>query len=296
MPGPGGGGHGGGFGGGGHGGGFGGGHGGGHGGRGGGFYHGPGGPRRGGCFFFPFYMGGGCLSALVAPLVCLMLAVVLLIGFVAGGFGTLAKGGTVRYSEEKMQDYANRQYQAIYNPSSTTYEDNVLIVLTLNEDMQTYYCIGWVGDNLRSDVNNLFGDEYTKLGNAVQSSVNGSGYQYSLGANLASVAEKMQAAIENLRLTDVYRSDKAESHTAGKVYNYSSKANFNTETVDTALAGFTEATDISMSIVVADSADVFGKSLNTAAIFALLLSVVLLVWAVVGIVRYVRRKNGAGQY
>lgn len=295
MPGPGGGGHGGGFGGGGHGGGhgggFGGGHGGGFGGRSGGFHHGPRGPRRGGCFFSPFYMGGGCLGALLAPLICAVLAVVLLIGFVAGGFGTLAKGGTVRYSEEKMQDYAKRQYPAIYDPSGTTYEDNLLIVLTLNEDMQTYYCIGWVGDNLCSDVNNLFGDEYTRLGNAVQSSINGSGYQYSLGADLASVAEKMQAAIEDLRVEDVYRSDKAESHTAGKVYNYSAKAEFNAETVDTALADFTEATGISMSIVVADSADVFGRSLNTAAIIALLLSVVLLALAVVGIVRYVRRRN-----
>lgn len=303
MPGPGGGGHGGGFGGGGHGGGgFGGGHGGGFsGGRGGGFHghvggyrgpYGPRRPRRGGCFFFPFM--GGCLGALLTPILCIVLAVVMLIALIAGGFGTLVRGGTVTYDERKMQAYANAQYATVYDPSSASYEDNVLLVLTLNEDLQTYYCIGWVGDNLRSDVSNLFGNEYTKLGNAVQSSINGSGYQYSLGSNLAEVTEKMQSAVESLNLSTVYRSEKVSSHAAGQVFNRSNAAQFNVETVNAALKAFTESTDISMSIVVVDSTFVFGRSLNFGAILALLLIVVLVVCAVIGIVKYVRRKSRRG--
>ncbi len=281
MPGPGGGGHGGGFGGGfGGGGGFRGGFGGGH--R----------PPRPGFFFMPFW-GGGCLSALFAPIICMVLAIVLMIGIIGGGLTTLFRGGNVVYSEAKMQDYANRQYATIYDPSSATYEDNVVVVFLTNEDNQTYYSIGWVGDNLKSQVSDLFGDEYTALGSAMQSSINTSSYRYSLGSNLAQATEKLQASVEGKNLDSVYRAQKAESHEAGKVYNRSnSDIQINTEIIDAALKNFTDSTDISMSIVVADAKDVFGKSLNTAAILALLLCIILIVYAVVAIVRYVKRRKG----
>ena len=290
MPGPGGGSHGGGFGGGHGGGGFGGGHGGG-GFHGGGFHHGPRGYRPGGCLFFPFYAGGGCAYALIMPILCIALAIFLVVQTVVGGFGTLFGGGKVTYNERKMQDYANSQYQMLFDPSSATYEDNVLVVLLTNEDGKTYYCIGWVGDNLMGKVQELFGNEYTKLGNAVQSSVNTSGYQYSLGSNLAAVAEKMQAAVEALDNGSVYRTQKADTHVPGKVWNRSKTVTFNTDTVDAALEQFTATTDITMSFVVADSADVFGKTLDAQAIFALLLAVALVVIAVICVVRLVKRRG-----
>ena len=281
MPGPGGGGHGGGFGGGfGGGGGFRGGFGGGH--R----------PPRRGFFFMPFW-GGGCLGTLFASALCVFFAFFLILGLIGGGLTTLFRGGNVVYSEAKMQDYANRQYATIYDPSSATYEDNVVVVFLTNEDNQTYYSIGWVGDNLKSQVSDLFGDEYTALGSAMQSSVTTSDYRYSLGSNLAQVTEKMETSVKNQNLETVYRVQKAESHEAGKVYNRSnSDLQINTEIIDAALKNFTDSTDISMSIVVADAKDVFGKSLNTAAILALLLCIILIVYAVVAIVRYVKRRKG----
>lgn len=281
MPGPGGGGHGGGFGGGfGGGGGF-------RGGFGGGYR-----PPRRGFFFMPFW-GGGCLGALFTPIICMVLAIVMMIGVIGGGLTTLFRGGNVVYNENKMQDYASRQYATIYDPSSATYEDNVLVVFLTNEDGQSYYSIGWVGDNLKSQISDLFGNEYTALGSAMQSSINTSSYRYSLGSNLAQVTEKMETSVRNQNLETVYRAQKAERHEAGKVYNRSnSDIQFNAETVDAALKNFTDSTDISMSIVVADAKDVFGKSLNSAAILALLLCIVLIVYAVVAIVRYVKRRKG----
>lgn len=279
MPGPGGGGHGGGFGGGGsfRGGGFG----------GGGYRR----PPRSGFFFMPFW-GGGCLGALFAPIICFVLAIFLIIGLVGGGLTTLFRGGNVVYSESKMQDYANRQYATIYDPSSATYEDNVLIVFLTNEDNQTYYCIGWVGDNLRSEVSDLFGNEYTALGKAMQSSITTSDYRYSLGSNLARATENLESAVKSQISDTAYREPKAERHEAGRIYNRSnSDIQFNTETVDAALKNFTESTDISMSIVVADAKDVFGKSLNAASIIALLVCIVLIVYAVVATVRYIRRRQ-----
>ncbi len=278
MPGPGGGGHGGGFGGGGsfRGGGFGGG------------YR----PPRPGFFFMPFW-GGGCLGALFAPMICMVLAIVMIIGLIGGGLTTLFNGGNVVYSETKMQDYANRQYATIYDPSSATYEDNVVVVFLTNEDNQTYYSIGWVGDNLKSQVSNLFGNENTALGYAMQSSVTTSDYRYSLGSNLAQMTEMMESAVKKQDTGTVYRTQKAEKHEAGKVYNRSnSDLQINTEIIDAALKNFTDSTDISMSIVIADAKDVFGKSLNTSAILALLLCIILIVYAVVAIVRYVKRRKG----
>ena len=281
MPGPGGGGHGGGFGGGfGGGGGF-------RGGFGGGYR-----PPRRGFFFMPFW-GGGCLGALFTPIICMVLAIVMMIGVIGGGLTTLFRGGNVVYNENKMQDYASRQYATIYDPSSATYEDNVLVVFLTNEDGQSYYSIGWVGDNLKSQISDLFGNEYTALGSAMQASINTSSYRYSLGSNLAQVTEKMETSVRDQNLDTVYRAQKAERHEAGKVYNRSnSDIQFNAETVDAALKNFTDSTDISMSIVVADAKDVFGKSLNSAAILALLLCIVLIVYAVVAIVRYVKRRKG----
>ena len=281
MPGPGGGGHGGGFGGGfGGGGGF-------RGGFGGGYR-----PPRRGFFFMPFW-GGGCLGALFTPIICMVLAIVMMIGVIGSGLTTLFRGGNVVYSENKMQDYASRQYATIYDPSSATYDDNVLIVFLTYDDGQVYKCIGWCGDNLKSQVSDLFGKEGTQLYNAMQSSINTSSYRYSLGSNLAQVTEKMETSVRNQNLDTVYRAQKAERHEAGKVYNRSnSDIQFNAETVDAALKNFTDSTDISMSIVIADAKDVFGKSLNTSAILALLLCIILIVYAVVAIVRYVKRRKG----
>lgn len=77
------------------------------------------------------------------------------------------------------------------------------------------------------------------------------------------------------------------------MYNRSnSNLQINTEIIDAALKNFTDSTDISMSIVISDAKDVFGKSLNTSAILALLLCIILIVYAVVAIVRYVKRRKG----
>lgn len=125
----------------------------------------------------------------------------------------------------------------------------------------------------------------------MNASINTSGYKYTLGTNLASVAEKLQTSVEDLGEGSVYRKQKAESHEAGEVYNRSASAQFSSETVNDALKDFTDATDINLSIVVADSVDVFGKTLDAGAIIALIVSLLLVVWAIVTIVRYVRYRR-----
>ena len=307
MPGPGGGSRGGGFGGGSFGGG--GGRGGGFGGGsfgGGGFggrppYHrGPRGPM----FWGPRYYGygGGCLGGLLGlimgPIILIMFALFLLVGSVGSAFSDVAAGGRILYDENTFQDYADAQYRTEFG-SSTAYEDNILLVLLTDEGENTgYYCIAGVGDHIDSKVNMLFGNEQTALGRAMQIYVNVSSYKYSLDSNLAQVAEKMAVEIEALNLTSSYKCAEEHVQVASHLTNKTELPMTN-ETVDAALADFTEKTGIPMVIVVEEAEAVFGRTIQTRSIFLVLLSLVLLGMAAYSIVKAVRNKNngqnGSGQ-
>ena len=97
----------------------------------------------------------------------------------------------VAYDENVFQDYADSQYRKEFSGTSG-YEDNILLVfLTEDEEYYDYYYIAWVGDHIVTDVNYLFGNEQTELGEAIGNHVNASSYKYSLDSNLAQVVEAM---------------------------------------------------------------------------------------------------------
>ena len=178
MPGPGGGSRGGGFGGGSRGGGFGGGP------RGGGFGGGFGGPHRhhhhhGGWYHRHYYGGGGCLGGLIGallyPIIMLIFAGVFLFSFIGTSFSNVSNGGQVIYDEAVMQEYADIQYASAFGNSSA-YEDNLLLVFLTNEEADGYYTIAWIGDNVKTEISNLFGDETTAYGVAVRGNINGEYY------------------------------------------------------------------------------------------------------------------------
>ncbi len=301
MAGPGGGARGGGFGGGSRGGGFGGSRGGGFGGgsRGGGFGYGPRGPRRpffGGWYHRPYY-GGGCLGGLMSlillPVILLVLVVGLLFGTVGSAISNVANGGIISYDEKVFQDYANKRYSEEFSDSGA-YEDNILIVFLTNEEYDGYYTIAWVGDSINRSVNELFGDESTAFGRAMYSSINSEYYEYSLSANLASVADKMASAVKSLGLKSSYLYKETTTSTAkSHLTNYSGMP-LSQETVDNALIAFTEETDIPMVIVVDTMENVFGKNIPLSDIIVVLLLVAAAVVLIVVIVKAVRKnkKNG----
>lgn len=305
MAGPGGGSRGGGFGGGSRGGGFGGGSGGGFGGgsRGGGFgggYHR--GPRFGYGYyhrprFFGFgpryYGGGGCLGgfigALMAPIILLLVVGVMLFGMIGSTLSNVASGGVVSYDERAFQDYANTEYYKAFGNSDAT-EDNILIVFLTNEETDGYYCIAWVGDNIQDKINLMFGDETTAFGQSMIASVPQM-YAYSLDSNLAMVMNTMADKIENLGLSSSFKKEYShakspESH----LVNYTDLS-LTEDTVNDALASFTEATDIPVVVVVGDMEDVFGKSLPTGDIVILLILAILAIVAIVSIVRVVKNRS-----
>ena len=298
MPGPGGGSRGGGFGGGSFGGG---------GGRGGGFgggsfggghhhhhYHHRGpmfyggfGPRR-------YYGGGGCLgglaSIIIVPVILIAFSVIFLFTSLSSAVTSIANGGEVRYNEERMQDYANEQYIAEFGESSA-YEDNLLIVFLTNEEYDGYYTIAWIGNNVNLSIQEMFGNEYTEFGRAMQSSVDTDFYKYSLSSNLTMVFDKMENSIASKNLTSSFITDQDHSNmTVSHVTNHSDLS-VNEATLNGALTRFTESTDIPVVIVIDTAENVFGKTMPVGDIMIVLVALGIIAVATFAIVKGVKEKR-----
>ena len=285
MAGPGGGGRGGGFGGGSFGGG---------GGRGGGF--GGGGYHRHHSYYRPyggfglFGFGGGLISIIFMPFILIMFAALIFFSVVLGAFGGIAQGGVTDYQEKAFQDYADQEYYKAFS-DSTAKEDNILLVFLTNEDANDYYCIAWVGDHIKSDVNYLFGNQYTELGEAIHNNINTSGYWYSLDTNLAGAVNEMAYYVEREAALGSFTCNEEHVQTESKLINYG-EFNVSEEVVNAALADFTERTGITMSIVVDDMNKVFGVDYSSV-IWGVVIVLVLVGVAVLFIIKGIRNRRGS---
>lgn len=172
--------------------------------------------------------------------------------------GSLWTDKGVNYDENTFQDYANEQYKAEFG-SSQAYEDNLLLVFLADaEECYDYYYIAWVGDHIASDINFMFGNEDTELGNAIAESVNENSYKYSLDSNIAHVVEAMQNHIASKSLESSFTCQEAHAQVTSHLTNKTA-LEMTEETVNTALQNFTQATGIPIVVVVDDIADVFGN-------------------------------------
>lgn len=190
------------------------------------------------------------------------------------------------YSEEAFQSYANEQY-ALHFSGTSDYEDNLLLVMLTSEDHYSYHYIAWVGDHIVYDIHNMLGNEYTELGQAMNSCINQSSYQYSLGSNLAQVVDTLTEEITALNLTSSF-SCGGGNHVITDFANYTDLT-INESTVTDALDRFAQATGISIVLVVEDSSAVFGSEHSVSAsavsrfftvgiiVLAVVIAVVLLV-------------------
>ena len=205
------------------------------------------------------------------PFILVLFAVIMIMS----SLGTLFSGGSVRYNEKAFQDYASVQYEAEFGDSGDAYEDNLLIVFLTDETATGYYTIAWIGDNVKADISDMFGDEYTTFGRAMLDSV-GSDYTYSLSSNLARAMEKMTAAVERKGLDSSFYFD--ESHSLSPeshVTNFSS-LNVNKDTVERSLKEFTEKTDIPVVIVIDSMEKVFGVGFSEGDIMTILIGFVFI--------------------
>lgn len=322
MPGPGGGSRGGGFGGGSHrGGGFGGGH------RGGGFGGGShrggfgGGPRPHGGFGGPHHRpphhhrgfgwgwhwgfgprrryyggGGGCLGALMVPFI-LMLVVAIVIFSSIGSCLSVGDGYT--YDEEIYQDFANDAYADMFG-GSTAYEDNILIVISMDEDNEGYYAIAWLGFDLRESVRNLFGNEYTTFGRELLSHLPNDGtMKYSMTMGLSDTVRAMIDPVITASYSQPFVCTETHVQVDSRIDNRTDLP-ISDATVNQALEEFTEQTGISICIVVEDAEDIFehtyielfGWRVHPIVVVLAVVLIVVIVIAIVGSVR--KRGEGNG--
>lgn len=253
-------------------------------------YHRPGfffwGPRR--------YYGGGCLGGLMGmiflPIIAIILAAVLLITSVISAFTIAAQGGVVVYDENKFQDYADQAYAEAFGGSGA-YEDNIMLVFTVDEDYYNYYFIAWVGDHIQRDINYMFGGNNTEFGYAIYESVNQQSYKYSLDSNLADVIDTMADNIEAERLTSSFTCKEEHGQAPSRLIN-KAEIDMTADTVNTALEDFTERTGISISLVVDEEVDVFGKSMPAGTIITIILSLVILGFGIWWIYKSYKYRNG----
>ena len=225
----------------------------------------------------------------MAPLILLLVVGVMLMAMVGSTLANVANGGIISYSEATFQDYANTEYYKAFGNSKAT-EDNILIVVLTNEESDGYYCIAWVGDNIKDSINRMFGDDTTAFGQSMIASVNDY-YAYSLDSNLAMVMNTMTEKVADLNLDSSFKKTYShEKSPASHLVNYTDLS-LTEETVNDALVEFTEETDIPVVIVVEDMETVFGKNIPAEDIMVLLVLTVLAVVAIATIVRIVKNRS-----
>lgn len=224
------------------------------------------------------------------PIIAILVAAVLLITSVISAFSVAGQGGVVTYDENKFQDYADEMYAMEFG-TSTAYEDNILLVFTVDEEYYNYYYIAWVGDHIERDINYMFGSNSSELGRAISASVNQQSYKYSLDSNLADVVDTMADKIEAKGLSDSFTCDETHAQVSSHLTNMA-EIDMTLETVDSALMDFTERTGISIVLVVDEEEDVFGKSMPAGTIITIVISLVILALAAYWIYKAIKYRNG----
>ena len=222
------------------------------------------------------------LGLLLAPIIMIMFSAILLLSVFSSAFGSITTGGQIMYNENALQDYANEQYAAEFG-GEADYEDHLLIVfLVEEEEYYEYAYIAWVGDHIDPKINNMFGAEGTKFGNAISSSaINSNSYKYSLDSGIASVMSTMQGHIEALGLESNLICDSSTSTYKSHVINKTGM-DITEETVNTALEKFTVSTGIPVAVVIANADEALPRNFDW---FSVIIAVIFIVVAIVLIVK-----------
>jgi hypothetical protein len=142
--------------------------------------------------------------------------------------------------------------------AADAYEDDLLLVFLTNETATDYYYIAFVGDNIRDEVADLFGNEYTQLGRTLTREIP-MDFEYSLSSDLAVVMELMADEVARLGLeTPFYEATDHSGAVEPHLTNYSALP-MNEATVERGLAAFTVRTGIPAVIVVDSMEHVFSS-------------------------------------
>lgn len=211
---------------------------------------------RGGC-------GCGVVGAAIAAIAFFLIIFVFMFGNNTSVDYVINLNPENVYDEATMQDYANEKYKEYFG-TSTAYEDNILIVFLTNSTADGYYTIAWVGDNIKNEINDQFG-EYGEYGSFLDQYINEEYYAYSLDNDLARVMDSMALSVLFASTESSFKQESDRSVlTESKLVNLT-ELDMTEETVNNALRTFTASTGIPCVIVVDTVSNVFGEEENAVA-------------------------------
>lgn len=221
---------------------------------------------------------------MMAPIIMLIFfAFIIIYMLMPVGNSTVSDDFGKNYDEAAFQRAADAKYAEFFD-SGATYEDNILLYVLVEEGCEDIYFMPWVGDNVNYEISNLFGGEYTEFGQSIYSNV-ANYYAYSLDSNLAAVVKDMENIIVKMDVDSFKKETKPASPSESKLVDltYAGEPELTADTVNSALASFTEATGIRTVICVDYIDNVFEspKGIDGATVFMILALVVLVVVIVV---------------
>lgn len=221
----------------------------------------------------------------------IVIVVVMIIGLLGSTVMELVNGGSVRYDEASLQQYADSQYAQAFG--GTAYEDNLLIVFLTDPDGYDFTYIAWVGDHIAPEISDLLGDNSTELGRAMASYISDTDYTYSLDTDLARVIKVIGQKIKDMDLSGSFTCQETNADAQSRLINRTDLP-MTEETVNQALGKFTEITGIPCVIVVEEAEAVFGRSMSMGTIAITVVAVVVLAVILAGMIRN-RRNRGNGE-
>ena len=237
----------------------------------------------------PGFFGGGLMGILLLPFILILFAAIFLMVTLVSAFSAISAGGQLAYEEEWFQDFANAQYEQIFD--QTGYEDNILLVVLTTEENSEGYFIAWVGDHIVTDVNLMFGNEQTELGRVVNNSISGTNYKYQLDSGIAMVLDQMADKVS--AKTDAPFKCKEEHPAPTEPFRNYTALPMTASTVNDAIAAFTEETGINIAVVVEEAEDIFETDYS-AMITGIIVAGTLIIVAVVLIVKGVKSRKRGG--
>lgn len=177
-------------------------------------------------------------------------------------FLSLFAGGVVEYDEKKFQEYSDSKYNEIYGDTNC-YEDNILIVFLIDEeDYEGFYISARVGSHVSSDVRYIFDRYKSFFETSANQEVNGY-YKLSLDYDLSYVMDLCASeapSYSNYRNNCDCTSSGITRNSKSLVYNYSA-IELNSNLLQASLDAFFNKTDVSISFVIDNMENVFGKTI-----------------------------------
>ena len=236
------------------------------GGRGGGFRGGfSGGGSRGGGFggghhhhhhhyrhrtviFFGRSVNLGFVSNMVMLGIFLVLLIAMFAAMLSDAIVTNNETDGVLYDEKVFQKYADSRYKEAFGAYEGV-EDNILIAFLANKEADRYYCIAWVGDNIKNDIAVKFGGEGTPFGNTMNATVQ-QYYEYSLDSDLVATMDHMSSLIYGSSIISPFIKDHSYTNRPESYLINHTEIDIDKYAVSEALVEFTEKTKIPAVIVV----------------------------------------------